>query len=118
LDERPLYKAKSAASGRCVVDKAPIHVLRIALTLAEAEAPGRGGTIGEGTLDRAAAIVNFTLGCWYALPERGAEWLTRREQGLDRAVITFLAWLEERDGREATRREIQRAWRGRGPPAR
>jgi hypothetical protein len=98
----------TSATVSAALDKAPRHLLRIALVLAEAEQPGQGGLVEAGVVDRAAAIVAFTLGCWRALPEQGAMALSMKDRVLDQGVTRLLAWLEEHGGK-ASRREIQRA---------
>jgi hypothetical protein len=88
--------------------KADVHVARIALVLAELEAPGQGGRIDDELVERAAAIMDFVLDSWRALPEQGGLSLSRRDELLDRGVERLGAWLEEHGGC-ATRRELQRA---------
>ena len=88
--------------------KADIHLARVALVLAEAQAPGEGGEIPVELIDRAAALIDYTLDCWRALPEQGALALTYRDETLDRGIPHLVSWLDEHGG-EATRRELQRA---------
>ena len=91
------------------LQKANVHLGRFALVFAEAEQPGKGGLIGSRLVENAAAEVEFTLDSWRALPDHDSMALTRRDQTLDKGVDALLAWVERREGREATRREIQRA---------
>ena len=50
----------SGATAAALV-KADVHLLRVALVLAEAEQPGGAGEAGSDLIDRAAVIVNFVL---------------------------------------------------------
>jgi len=97
-----------SASTSAALVKADVHLARIALVLAEAQAPGRGGEVPVGVIERAAEIVDFTLNCWRALPEQGGLALSRRDQQLDASIGRLVAWLDERGGK-ASRRDIQRA---------
>jgi Protein of unknown function (DUF3987) len=90
------------------LDKADTHLARLALVLAEAEAPARGGAVGSELVERAAEIIEFTLDCWRALPEQASFSLSRRDTVLDEAVERLVAWLESHGG-SATRRELLRA---------
>ena len=47
--------------------KADEHCLRIALTAAESEAPGKGGDIPRWAVDYAIARVDYFAGCWLAI---------------------------------------------------
>ena len=98
----------TAASMSAALDKADVHTARVALVLAEAQAPGAGGPIGAELVNLAATLVGFTLGCWPALPEQGGLALSHRNAVLDSGVAALAAWLEERGGK-ASRRELQRA---------
>jgi hypothetical protein len=90
--------------------KADKHLARVALVLAEADHPGQGAPVGADVIDRAAQIITFTLDSWRALPEQGSSLgLTRRDEVLGDAVEKLASWVEARPGRQATRREIQRA---------
>ena len=88
--------------------KADTHCARVALVLAEADAPAAGGQITAELIDRAAAIVAYTLDCWRALPEQGGMSLNYRDGMLDRSIPRLVAWLDEHGG-VATRRDLQRA---------
>ena len=86
----------TAASMSAALDKADVHTARVALVLAEAQAPGAGGPIGAELVNLAATLVGFTLGCWQALPEQGGLALSHRNAVLDSGVAALAAWLEER----------------------
>jgi len=90
------------------LDKAAVHVLRVALVLAEAGAPGRGGAVDAATLERAAAIIEYATACWAALPEGPGLALSRHDATCDEACEAIAAWLEARGGR-ASRGELLRA---------
>jgi Protein of unknown function (DUF3987) len=109
---RSTWKAQSrqveTATTCAALVKADIHLARVALVLAEAQAPAEGGEIGADLIDRAAAVIDFTLDCWRALPEQGALALSYRDETLDRGIPRLVSWLDEHGGR-ATRRELQRA---------
>jgi hypothetical protein len=96
------------ASTAAALGKADIHLWRVALVLAEADQPGKGGLIVGELVRRAIRIVQFTLDCWRALPEQGTLALSRRDETLDRGITRLIAWLDEHGGK-ATRRELQRA---------
>jgi hypothetical protein len=98
---------ESATTSAALV-KADVHLARVALVLAEASAPGRGGTVGRNVVERAAKIIDFSMACWRALPEQGGLALSRADWHLNRATDRLVAWLEECGG-SASRREIQRA---------
>jgi hypothetical protein len=97
---------EETASTSAALVKADIHLARVALVLAELDDPGAGGEIGASIIERAARIVDFTLGCWRALPENGTLALTRRDEILDRHIVRLIGWLDEHGGR-ATRRQLQ-----------
>jgi hypothetical protein len=101
-------RAHESESTSAALHKADVHLLRVALVLAEAESPGAGGQVAEDVIVRAVGWMEFVLDCWRALPEQGSLALSRREEVLDVGVEKLRAWLEEHGG-EATRREIQRA---------
>jgi hypothetical protein len=103
-----LARGSESASTAAALLKADVHLARVALVLAEGDHPGAGGDIDAETLERAAAIVQFTLNSWRALPEQGSLALSRRDEILDQGITRLTAWLEEH-GRQATRRELQRA---------
>jgi hypothetical protein len=91
--------------------KADVQLARVVLALAEAEHPARGGEIYRDLVDRAVALVDFSLDCWRALPEQGGMALSMRDERLDRHVDRLVAWLEQHGGK-ATRRELLRAGAG------
>jgi hypothetical protein len=97
------------ASTRASLIKADVHLARVALVFAEAEQSAAGGEIGAELVERAAAVVDFSLDCWRALPEQGGLALSYRDERLDHGVERLVACLEERDGGVSTRRELQRA---------
>jgi Protein of unknown function (DUF3987) len=111
-EHRKRYKAAArgleSASTSAALVKADVHLARVALVLAEASAPARGGNVGADVVHRAARIVEFTLDCWRALPEQGGLALSRVDWHLDRSIDRLVAWLEEHGG-QASRRELQRA---------
>jgi hypothetical protein len=89
--------------------KADVHLSRVALVLAEAEDPeGSNAIVSDEVVERAAAIVQFTLDCWRALPANGSLALSRRDEQLDQGVAKLLTWLEDHGGK-ASKRELQRA---------
>ncbi len=96
-----------AASTSAALVKADIHLLRVALVLAEADLGGVGGQVTADTVERAACWVDFVLDCWRALPEQGALALSLREERLGTAVERLLAYLEEHGG-QATSRQLLR----------
>lgn len=87
--------------------KADYHCLRIALVLAEADHPGRGGAVHEDVIERAVAWVEFVLNCWRALPEKSGRSVSLREEVVNQRADAI------RDHTErcgvATRRELQQA---------
>lgn len=109
---RATWKAQArkveTASTAAALWKADIHLARVALALAEAQAPATGGEVCDELIERAAAIIRYTLDCWRALPEQEGLTLSRRDATLDRGIARLIAWLEERGG-QATRRQLQRA---------
>ena len=112
-DHRARWKQASSgvetATVCAALDKADRHLARISLVLAEATQAGRGdGKLGPDTIERAAAIVDFTLDCWRALPDVGGLGLSRRDEKLDRAVDRLREWLENHGG-QATKRDLLRA---------
>jgi hypothetical protein len=96
------------ASTAAALVKADVHLARVALVVAEAEAPGAGTVIAAEVIERAAAIVGYSLDCWRALPEQGGLALSHRDERLDRAIARLIAWLEEHGG-SASRRDLQQA---------
>jgi hypothetical protein len=106
---RTLARGPEPASVAAAMRKADVHLLRIALVLAEAEHPARGGPVSEDVIVRAAAWVGFVLDCFRALPEQGTFALSRRDEVLDAGVDAIANWLEERDAKSATERELRQA---------
>ncbi len=100
-------RGSEAASTSAALVKADIHLLRVALVLAEADMGGVGGQVTADTVERAACWVDFALDCWRALPEQGALALSLREERLGGAAERLLAYLEEHGG-EATTRQLLR----------
>jgi hypothetical protein len=96
------------ASASAALEKADRHLARLALIFAEADAPGQAGTIGAEIVERAAAVIAYTLDCWRALPEFGGLALSYRDEKLDAALPRLVSWLESHGG-HAKRRELQRA---------
>jgi hypothetical protein len=101
-------RAGESASTSAALVKGDVHCARIALVLAEAQAPGRGGEVEASVINRAARIVDFTIDCWRALPEQGGLALSTRDWRLDQHLERLVAWLEEHGG-QASRRELQQA---------
>jgi hypothetical protein len=101
-------RGPETASTAAALAKAPGHLARVALVLAEAENPGLGGETGADLVERAAAIIDYTLNCWRALPEQGTLSLSRRDELLDRGIVRLIDWLEAHGG-AASKRELQRA---------
>ncbi len=92
-------RGEESASTSAALGKADIHLLRVALEVAEAEHPGLGGAVSADVVERAIVLVGFNLDCWRALPEQGALSLTLREEKLDRSVDKMTSWIEEHGGR-------------------
>lgn len=113
MDHRQRWKHDSrgdeSQSVRAALTKADVHLARIALVLAEAECLGPSGLVDADLIERAAALMDFSLDCWRALPASGSLGLTARDRALDDGVQKLLGWLETRDGGQASKREIQRA---------
>ena len=97
------------ASLAAAMVKADMQAVRIALVLAESLDPGAGGDIPADAMYSALAITDYVMDCWRALPEQGALTLSRRDETLHHAVGQLAAWLEQRDDRRATQREILRS---------
>ena len=112
-DFRSVWKREArgdeGASVAAALQKADVHLARVALVLAEAERPCGGGSVTGEIVERAAQIVQFTLDCWRALPTHGSLALSRRDETLDRGVAALVEWLERREGGKADRRKIQQA---------
>ena len=96
------------ASTSAALVKADVHLLRIALCLAEAEKPAHGGDIDASIVDRGTVIVDFILDCWRALPEQGGMALSWKNEKLDTHVDRLADWLEQHGGR-ATKRDLSRS---------
>jgi hypothetical protein len=105
---KTMARGTETASTAAALIKADVHMARVALVLAEAENPTAGGIVSAELIERAAAIVDFTLNCWRALPEQGALTLTHRDSVLDRGITRLIAYLDEHGG-AASRRELQQA---------
>jgi Protein of unknown function (DUF3987) len=126
------HRGDAAAPG---LGKADLHAARIALVIAESMyvpgMPEGGGldlehglglgfgdpppaaaarrVIGLEAMTSAIAIVDYAMAVWMALPGEEPFALSFRQEKLSRKVETLRAWLEERPGRSATRREMMRA---------
>jgi Protein of unknown function (DUF3987) len=105
---KTLTRKGETASNAAALVKADVHLARVALDFIEAEAPVSGEPITSEIIGRAALYVDFTLGCWHALPEQGSLALSRRDWMLDKSIVRLVAWLEEHEG-QASSRELQRA---------
>jgi hypothetical protein len=105
---------KQAASGTettstsAALLKADTHCLRLALVLAELEAPGAGGLVSVDVIERAARWVDYTLDCWRAQAVRGGLHDTYASRVYSEGVDALRAWIEARGGR-VRRRDAQRA---------
>ena len=99
-----------SASTSAALVKADVHLARIALVLAEAGAPGRGGEVAVSEVSRAARIVDFTLDCWRALPEQGGLALSRVDWHLDRTSIDSSHGSRNTAGRRADANSSERTW--------
>lgn len=95
------------ASVAAALVKADVHLARIVLVLAEAEDAATGGPIAADLVERSAAIVDFTLNCWRALPEQGSFALTYRDSILDKGITKLIAYLENRGPGPSTKRDLQ-----------
>jgi len=102
--------APAAVAGAAA--KADVHAARLALVFAEADNPGRGGLITAGQVRRAAAVIDYALDVWRALPSPSGLALTQRDAKLDQAVDRLVAWLEQQPDGLATRRQALRAHAG------
>jgi hypothetical protein len=67
--------------------------------------PGHGGAVPHDVVDAAAAIIEYTLDCWRALPEAEGLALSRRDEVLDAAVERLIDWLGMHGG-QALRRVL------------
>ena len=108
--KRQARDGESAATSRAL-EKADVHLLRVALVLAEAEKPAQGGSVGAELMERATTLIDFTINCWRALPEQGGLSLSMREEKLDQAVDRLCDWVEQHGG-ETTARVLRRACAG------
>lgn len=87
--------------------KADVQCARIALALAAGA--GESGSISEESIQSAAAIVEYVLGVWNALPSPEQWALSERERILREKVSRLVNWLEKRPSGQATRSEIRLA---------
>ncbi len=103
-------RGSEAPSVIAALAKADEQTLRIALVLAESEAPGfEDGLVNADQVRCAIGIVDYVLDVWRAMPGGQVPLaLSRRDEVLDVAVEDLAAWLE-RQGGSAARRDIQRA---------
>lgn len=76
--------------------KADRNAARVALVLAETLHPGQAGEIPVEAVEAAVTIVDYTIDCWRALPERSELQLDRKQEKLAPAVEKLAAWLEAR----------------------
>lgn len=97
---------------RAALTKAGEQSLRLALVLAESNAPGRGGEIPPAVMTSAVALMDYFLDVWAHMPtEMSAVGDWQHEQ----VAYKVLHWLERRKTRDslgrrsATRRDIQMA---------
>jgi hypothetical protein len=103
--------AAQASEGTSVsgaLQKADVHLLRIVGVFAEAENPGKGGMVEASLVERAALYMDAVLDCWRALPEQERLSLTFKDERLDACVDRVVDWLEQRDERQASARQILR----------
>jgi hypothetical protein len=106
--KRRAHGAEST-SVSAALDKSDIQCARIALVLAESMFPGQGGKLPLEAVESAVGIVDYVLDCWRALPEHSVFALSRRSEKLARTVDQLTSWLETRESRKASRRDILRA---------
>jgi hypothetical protein len=88
------------------LDKADQQTARIALVLAEADAPGAGQRIPARVMEMAITLMEYVLGCWAAMPAQDTFMITPHDRTVRPKVMILLEWLEQQPEREATRREI------------
>jgi hypothetical protein len=99
-------EAHGASPGvRAALAKADKQALRIALVIA-ISLDAAGDIVPLDAINAAVAIVDYAMGCWRAMPEDEALTLDRTEEKLMPAVEDLAAWLERREDRRASRREI------------
>lgn len=96
------------ASVAAALIKADRQCARVALVLAESIAPGAGGEVSREVMVCAVALVDYTLDCWRAMPDRDGLTLSRRDEKLQGAVDALADWLEQHGGK-ADRRQLTRA---------
>jgi hypothetical protein len=89
--------------------KADIQCARIAVVIAESLKPGAGGEIPARAMECAVAITDYVMACWRTLPDHEPFALSFRDEKLSRKVEQLQFWLETRDGKSATVRDILRA---------
>ncbi|MET8142673.1 DUF3987 domain-containing protein [Sphaerisporangium sp. NPDC005288] len=96
------------ASVAAALIKADRQCARVALVIAESMAPGAGGEVSREVMECAVALVDYTLNCWRAMPDRDGLTLSRRDERLQEAVDALADWLEQHGGK-ADRRQLTRA---------
>jgi hypothetical protein len=96
------------ASVAAALVKADRQAARVALVLAESMSPGMGGEVSREAMESAVALVDYTLDCWRAMPERDGLTLSRRDETLQRACDELADWLEQHGGK-AIKRDLTRA---------
>ena len=89
--------------------KADSQTMRLAVVLAELEAPGCiRGRISADALDRAAQVVDFSAACWADMPPSNPMALSYKDRELNPRVELMRAWLRGR-GR-VKERDLKRAY--------
>jgi hypothetical protein len=102
-------RGSEAPSVSAALDKADIQLARVALVIAESMSPHSGGVLPASAMETAVTIVGYSMDCWRALPEQTSMALTRKDHVLNLAVDALAGWLETRDEKKATKREVQQA---------
>jgi Protein of unknown function (DUF3987) len=87
------------ASMDAALRKAAAQSYRIALNLAELEAPGQGGPLPAIAMHRGIRWFEYVLDCWRALPEQGGLMLKYNDRAFAPAIERLIAWLDAHGGR-------------------
>jgi hypothetical protein len=104
-------RADESASTSAALVKADVQLASVVLVVAEVTRAAAGIAItepyvvAEDVVSQAAAIVDFCMDCWRALPERDGLALSHKDEVLDRAVARLADWLEQHGGK-ANRRVL------------
>jgi hypothetical protein len=100
-------KAPESPSTYAALAKADEQCARIALVIAESLSPGSAGEVPVEAMETAAAITDYALDCWRALPGHDSLSYSRKDDALYGAVDRLAAWIEQRGGC-VTKRDIRR----------